>query len=85
MLYALKGSIIEANKYITKEDALKHIINNVMYTPINMDKETGLKKKREFALDVLNNDLFPHCHTMEQKIYFLGYMTHKLLKMFRMD
>ena len=28
----------------------------------------------------LNNDLFPHCKTDKQKIYFLGYMTNKLLK-----
>ena len=45
-----------------------------------MDKETGQIKKRDFALEVLNNDLFPHCHNKVQKIYFLGYMTLKLLK-----
>jgi DNA-directed RNA polymerase beta subunit len=44
-----------------------------------MDKETGIKKKHEFTLEILNNDLFPHCHNMEQKIYFLGYMANKLL------
>ena len=51
-----------------------------MYTPLNMDKEKGDKKKLEFTLDVLNNDLFPHCKSKEQKIYYLGYMTNKLLK-----
>ena len=45
-----------------------------MYTPINMDKETGQKKKLEFAMDVLNNDLFPHCPTKKKKLFFLGYM-----------
>ena len=45
-----------------------------------MDKETGQTKKREFALEVLKNDLFPHCHNKTQQIYFLGYMTLKLLK-----
>ena len=50
-----------------------------MYTPINMDKETGALKKSEFTLEILNNDLFPHCHNMEQKKYFLCYMTNKLL------
>ena len=50
-----------------------------MFTPINVDKETGAKKKHEFALEILNNDLFPHCHNKEQKIYFLGYMANKLL------
>ena len=40
-----------------------------MFTPINMDKITGDRKKKEFALDVLNNDLFPHCKSKIQKIY----------------
>ena len=45
-LYALRASIIDANKYLTKEDCLQYITSNVMYTPLNMDKETGIKKKR---------------------------------------
>ena len=79
MLDALQASIIEANKYITQEECIKYINSFVMYTPINMDKETGAKKKHEFTMEILHNDLFPHCHNMEQKIYFLGYMTHRLL------
>ena len=79
MLNALQASIIEANKHITQEECIKYIISFVMYTPINMDKETGAKKKHEFTMEILNNDLFPHCHNMEQKIYFLGYMCKRLL------
>jgi DNA-directed RNA polymerase II subunit RPB2 len=79
MLEALQASIIEANAYITQEECIKYITSFVMYTPINMDKETGIKKKHEFTLEILNNDLFPHCHNMVQKIYFLGYMTNRLL------
>jgi len=79
MLEALQASIIDANKYITQEECIKYITSFVMYTPINMDKETGAKKKHDFTLEILNNDLFPHCHNMEQKIYFLGYMANKLL------
>ena len=51
-----------------------------MFTPMNMDKDAGALKKRGFAQDVLNNDLFPHCHNMTQKIYFLGYMVNRLIK-----
>ena len=80
LMECLQGSIVDANKCLTYDLALKHIISNVMYTPMNMDKETGIKKKNEFALDILTNDLFPHCQTNEQKIYFLGYMTNCLLK-----
>ena len=79
MLEALQASVIDANKYITQEECIKYITSFVMYTPINMDKETGIKKKHEFTLEILNNDLFPHCHNMQQKINFLGYMANKLL------
>lgn len=80
LLDALKGSIIESNTCLTYELAIKHITSNVIYTPFNMDKETGYRKKREFALEVLKNDLFPHCHNHVEKIYFLGYMTNQLLQ-----
>lgn len=80
LLDCLQASIIDANKYPTQEDSLKHIISMVAFTPINMDRETGQRKKREFALDVLNNDLFPHCRTVPQKLYLLGVMAKKLLE-----
>jgi len=79
MLEALQPSINEANKYLTQEDCIKYITSFVMYTPINMDKETGAKKKHDFTLEILGNDLFPHCNSIEQKIYFLGYMAKRLL------
>ena len=80
MLYALKASIIESNKYLTKEDAFDYIKSHIIFTPMNMDKETGDLKKTEFTKNILENDLYPHCFTQKQKIYFLGYMTNKLLK-----
>jgi DNA-directed RNA polymerase II subunit RPB2 len=80
LLLCIQASIIDANKYMTNEDALRHITASVAYTPINLDKETGMRKKREFAMEVLNNDLFPHCQTLEQKLYLLGYMAKKLLQ-----
>ena len=80
LLGCLQASVIDANKYLTQEDAISYITSLVTYTPINMDKETGLKKKREYAMDVLQNDLFPHCKTKEQKIYLIGYMANKLLQ-----
>jgi DNA-directed RNA polymerase II subunit RPB2 len=45
-----------------------------------MDKDEGQKKKREFALDVLTNDLFPNCVTDTEKVYLLGYMTNRIIK-----
>jgi len=75
----LHASIIDSNICMTQIDAIKYIMGYAMYSPINMDKETGARKKYEFTQDILNNDLFPHCNTPPQKIYFLGYMTNRLL------
>ena len=80
LLSALQASIIDANKYVNKEECIKFINGFAMYTPINMDRETGSKKKLEFTMEILNNDLFPHCHNSTQKVYFLGYMANKLLQ-----
>ena len=80
LLECLQASVIDANKYTTYEDALHHIIVSVAYTPINMDRETGARKKREFAMEVLANDLFPHCKTSQQKLCLLGVMAKKLLQ-----
>ena len=80
LLDALQASIIDANNYITQEDCIKYISTYAMYTPINMDKETGIKKKYSFTQDILGTDLYPHCTGQKQKIYFLGYMTNKLLQ-----
>lgn len=79
MLEQLQASIIESNNTNSQEECIQFIMSNVMYTPINMDKETGLLKKREFTMEIFKNDLFPHCHNKIQKIYFLGYMTYRLL------
>lgn len=80
ILQNLQASIMEANKHLTTEESIKYITSYVTYTPINMDRETGARKKHEFTMEVLGNDLFPHCHTRQQKIHFLGYMANKLLR-----
>jgi len=80
LLKCLQASMIDANKYMIQEDAIKHISSYVAYTPLNMDKETGMRKKREFTIEVLDSDLFPHCQTLQQKLYLLGYMAKKLIQ-----
>lgn len=79
ILNALKASIVDANKILTQEAALKAVTALVNYTPVNMDKERGAQKKREFALEILTNDLFPHCRNVAERRFFLGYMTNKLI------
>ena len=80
LLKKIQASVIDANKYVTQEAAIAHITTYAAYTPINMDKETGARKKREFTVEVLNSDIFPHCKTLKQKLYLLGQMTRKLLE-----
>jgi DNA-directed RNA polymerase beta subunit len=80
LLAFLQASIIDANKYMTQEDAMRHITSLVAYMPMGVDKETGAKKKREFAQEVLDNDLFPHCGSLPQKLFLLGYMAKKLIQ-----
>jgi DNA-directed RNA polymerase beta subunit len=80
MLAFLEASIIDGNKYPTQEESLRHIVSMVAFTPINMDKDTGAKKKREFAIEVLGTDLLPHCRTLKQKLYLLGTMATKLIQ-----
>ena len=80
MLNKLLGSILESNTWVSYDDAIDYIVENVSYTPFNMDKELGNKKKYEFALDIIAKDIFPHCKSEQQKIYLLGYMTNSLLR-----
>ena len=40
ILEFLKASIVDANTILTYDEAIKYITNNVVYTPINMDKES---------------------------------------------
>jgi DNA-directed RNA polymerase II subunit RPB2 len=78
----LKATIIESNEYITKESAMEYIKDSVQYIPINVDEETGERQKLKFAMEVMKNDLFPHCETIEQKLYYIGYCVNNLIQTF---
>lgn len=80
MLLALRGSIVDAQSVLTTEEAFDYIVKQSLFVPFKMDKKAGEIRRRQFTQEILNNDLFPHCHNKEQKIKFLGYMCHKLVK-----
>ena len=80
MLEFLQASIRDASEFVDQESCIAHITSHVMYTPFNVDRETGQQRKRDFATDVLDNDMFPHCDTKARKLFFLGYMTNKLIR-----
>ena len=75
----IKGSVENAGIYTTKDECINYIKANVMYTPINMTPEEGEQKKKEFANEILNNDVFPNCETKKEKLLLLGVMTHRLI------
>lgn len=80
MFENLQASIIDSNEYMTYESAIKLFISNVSYTSTEkVSREVAIMRKRNFAIEVLQNDLFPHCKTIKQKMYYLGYMAHKLM------
>jgi DNA-directed RNA polymerase II subunit RPB2 len=81
LLLFLKASLVEGNKIMTQEDAMAYITTNVSYTPMKMTPEQGKKKKKEYADDVLENDLYPHCYTKTQKIYLLGEAIRRAIKL----
>lgn len=82
MLNALHQSMIDANAYMTQATALAYIRPFLSYTPMGVDPETGIRRKRDLTADMLCLDLFPHCNTLAEKTYFLGYMTNRLLQTF---
>jgi DNA-directed RNA polymerase II subunit RPB2 len=78
----LKGCIETTSDHIDYESCIQCIKSQVIYTPINMTKEEGEKKKIDFTNDILNNDLFPNCKTKKEKVHMLGMMTYKLISCF---
>lgn len=80
LLALLQASVVDANQTMTTEDAVKYVTSFAVFPPLDVDKETAYAKKVEFTLDILNNDLFPHCQNVEQRTYFLGYMVNRLLQ-----
>ena len=86
ILNALKPSIVEANIYLTQEECITYITKRIQFTPMinngvngEKNRESGEILKREFAEDMINNDIFTHCKTLSEKQHYLGYMTRKLL------
>ena len=43
-------------------------------------KNKNRSKKLDYAREILNNELFPHCKTQTQKIYLLGLMANRIIQ-----
>ena len=79
----LRLSIEEANEIKTQNDALRYIvkyINNSNYTNYHNATE---KIKMDYVVNSVLRDILPHVgKCMIKKIYYLGLMTNKLLKVY---
>jgi len=43
-------------------------------------KKKTKSKKREYTLDIFQNELFPHCKSLPQKLYLLGLMANRIIQ-----
>ena len=77
-LFALRASIVDACNYTTKEEAFEFLMDNTAYS-YHKNDSSALEKKTSYVNDILETDIFPHCRTIKEKQYFLGYMTRKLI------
>ena len=85
LLEYLQASIEDAKQYLTnletvQEDALEHLMSMVAYNPYVTEKGPPPIKKAAYTKDIFTNDFFPHCKSMEQKLYLLGFMANRLIR-----
>jgi DNA-directed RNA polymerase II subunit RPB2 len=56
----------------------KYVLQIIQNRNKNIKKHNS--KKREYTMDILNNELFPHCKSLAQKKYLLGLMANRLIQ-----
>jgi DNA-directed RNA polymerase II subunit RPB2 len=76
----LTGTIEEASTCKSQDDALGIMVTCAMFPPSKYDKPGHVQHKKEYLAEVLETDMFPHCHNREQRVALLGYMVNKLLR-----
>lgn len=87
LLELLESSIHDGRVCMTYESSIEHISRNVNtgFHQISEDlDENGIaedvnKKKMLMVENMIENELFPHCKTIYEKRYYLGYMVRMLL------
>jgi len=84
LLLFLEASIEDAKPFLKsketiQQDAFDHVMSMVAYNPYQVEKGPAPMKKSQYTLELFQNDFFPHCKTMEQKLYLLGFMANRLI------
>ena len=76
--------LTEITKYyrLFLESKQLHYYRYQLYVIANRKKHIhkNNSKKREYTLDIFQNELFPHCKSNQQKIYLLGLMANRLIQ-----
>ena len=76
--------LTEITKYyrLFQESKQLHYYRYQLYVIANRKKHIhkNNSKKREYTLDIFQNELFPHCKSNKQKIYLLGLMANRLIQ-----
>ena len=76
--------LTEITKYyrLFLESKQLHYYRYQLYVIANRKKHIhkNNSKKREYTLDIFQNELFPHCKSNKQKIYLLGLMANRLIQ-----
>jgi len=87
MMDYLQASIEDGKKVLNtmetvQEEAFEHLMASVAYNTHNIDRKQANNpdRKREFTQEIIQNDFFPHCRTIKQKIYLLGMMANRLIR-----
>jgi DNA-directed RNA polymerase II subunit RPB2 len=75
ILECLQACATRARHITTQEEALDKLATLISYVPTRIDGKTRV----DLVRDILLSELFPHCKTLVQKRFMLGYMARKLL------
>ena len=80
MLRILRSCVVEASAILTQEDAIEYAESRIHFTPMNVDKAKGDAMKRNYIMQALTTDMYPHCNTPREKVLHLGCMVRHLLE-----
>jgi DNA-directed RNA polymerase II subunit RPB2 len=85
ILEFLQASIEDGKQFINgvenvQENAKQYVMSIIAYNPYQNDKKAPPISKLDYTNELFKNDFFPHCKTMDQKLFLLGFMANRLIR-----
>jgi DNA-directed RNA polymerase II subunit RPB2 len=85
LLEYLQASMEDAKAYLqsnetAQQEALEHVMSMLAYNPYQQDKKAPPISKEDYTTELFQNDFFPHCKSLEQKLFLLGFMANRLIR-----